>query len=69
MTNHIQTVHDRMQFSHFLSYLSQMLIDFASIWVFFKLPRPQKITVLEIEDRGPSSGKAGTFLIAEFLFL
>ena len=39
-------MHDEVIISHFESYLSQMLMDFASIWVILKVP----ITILRSTD-------------------
>ena len=44
-------VHDNGLISHFGSYLSQMLLDFASIWIILKIS--EDLTKTAAQDRGP----------------
>ena len=37
VSHHIHVLHDKMRIYNFWLYLSQMLMDFASIWVILKI--------------------------------
>ena len=61
-------VHDKMMMSQFLSYLSQMWMDFASIWVLSKViissKRTEKPKKPEVQELGFRAQKKALWLEA-----